>query len=68
MKLNAKLSHLILWLPVAGPLYTALYPIWPFFIAAMTCNANMRDTLYNRVWDIRTREKSVRCPHVFWFS
>ena len=60
VKLNASLSQLILSLPNSGPLYTASYPIWPFFVAAVTCDETMCDTLYHRVWDMRIREKSVR--------
>lgn len=45
---------------MVGPLYTALYPIWPFFIAAVTGTAELRDMLFNRVREITMREKSVR--------
>lgn len=50
----------MLSLSVAGPFYTALYPIWPFFIAAVTCDVDMRDKLCSRIWEIKSREKSVR--------
>ncbi|KAL6160436.1 hypothetical protein ACJQWK_09388 [Exserohilum turcicum] len=35
-------------LPVHGPLYTAIYPIWPFFVAAVTTTEDKRERLCRR--------------------
>ncbi|KAF2500053.1 hypothetical protein BU16DRAFT_501602 [Lophium mytilinum] len=58
-ELSDALISLILSLPVTGPLYTAIYPIWPLWIACLTCNADKRDRLYQRVVPIREGDKST---------
>ncbi|KAF2814024.1 uncharacterized protein BDZ99DRAFT_410308 [Mytilinidion resinicola] len=58
-ELSDALISLILSIPVTGPLYTAIYPIWPLFIACLTCNAETRDRLYQRVVPIREGDKST---------
>ncbi|KAF2181851.1 hypothetical protein K469DRAFT_671104 [Zopfia rhizophila CBS 207.26] len=59
MELNTALVSLILSLPVKGSLYTAIYPIWPLFIAAVTASADKRELLYQRVVPIREGDKST---------
>ncbi|KAE8850718.1 hypothetical protein PTNB73_00265 [Pyrenophora teres f. teres] len=57
--LSATLYSLILSLPVKGPLYTAIYPVWPLFIAAVTTDADRREALYQRVVPIREGDKNT---------
>jgi hypothetical protein len=57
--LSEKLCTLILSLPVKGALYTAIYPIWPLFVAAVTINSDRRDQLYQRVVPIREGDKNT---------
>ncbi|OCL09016.1 hypothetical protein AOQ84DRAFT_376222 [Glonium stellatum] len=59
VRLSDALISLIISLPVKGSLYTATYPIWPFFVAAVTADADRRDTLYQRVVSIREGDKST---------
>ena len=53
MDTSDNLHTLLLSLPVKGALYTAIYPVWPLFIAAVTANSDKRDRLYQRVVPIR---------------
>ncbi|KAI4644028.1 uncharacterized protein J4E78_009811 [Alternaria triticimaculans] len=62
LELSDALHTLILSLPVKGPLYTAIYPVWPFFIAAVTANSDKRDRLYQRVVPIREGDKNTLPP------
>ncbi|RMZ73186.1 C6 zinc finger domain [Pyrenophora seminiperda CCB06] len=57
--LSATLHNLLLSLPVKGPLYTAIYPIWPLFIAAVTTDADRREALYQRVVPIREGDRNT---------
>jgi hypothetical protein len=50
---------MVLSLPVKGSLYTAIYPIWPLFIATVTANSDKRDRLYQRVVPIREGDKNT---------
>ncbi|KAF2868429.1 fungal-specific transcription factor domain-containing protein [Massariosphaeria phaeospora] len=59
MELNDALAQLLLSLPVKGPLYTAIYPVWPLFVAAVTANSEKRDRLYQRVVPIREGDKNT---------
>ncbi|OAG05777.1 uncharacterized protein CC84DRAFT_735202 [Paraphaeosphaeria sporulosa] len=59
MELNDALTAVILSLPVKGHLYTAIYPVWPVFIAAVTANSDKRDCLYQRVVPIREGDKNT---------
>ncbi|RYN89980.1 hypothetical protein AA0119_g11341 [Alternaria tenuissima] len=59
LELSDALHTLILSLPVKGPLYTAIYPVWPFFVAAVTANSEKRDRLYQRVVPIREGDKNT---------
>jgi hypothetical protein len=59
MELNDALSQVILSLPVKGQYYTAIYPVWPLFIAAVTANSDKRDRLYQRVVPIREGDKNT---------
>ncbi|KAF1837825.1 hypothetical protein BDW02DRAFT_586303 [Decorospora gaudefroyi] len=59
LELSDTLHTTLLSLPVKGPLYTAVYPIWPLFIAAVTANADKRDRLYQRVVPIREGDKNT---------
>lgn len=59
MELNDTLTQLLLTLPVKGSLYTAVYPVWPLFIAAVTANSDKRDRLYQRVVPIREGDKNT---------
>ncbi|KAF9695287.1 hypothetical protein EKO04_006909 [Ascochyta lentis] len=59
LDLSDALSTLILSLPVKGALYTAIYPVWPLFIAAVTVNSDKRDRLYQRVVPIREGDKNT---------
>lgn len=59
MELNDALTAVILSLPVKGQLYTAIYPVWPVFIAAVTANSDKRDCLYQRVVPIREGDKNT---------
>ena len=56
---SSTLSTLLLSLPVKGALYTAIYPVWPFFIAAVTVNSDRRDHMYQRVVPIREGDKNT---------
>ncbi|KAI4702699.1 hypothetical protein J4E89_010231 [Alternaria sp. Ai002NY15] len=62
LELSDALHTLLLSLPVKGPLYTAIYPVWPFFIAAVTANSDKRDRLYQRVVPIREGDKNTLPP------
>ncbi|KAF1933617.1 uncharacterized protein M421DRAFT_395722 [Didymella exigua CBS 183.55] len=53
------LCALLLALPVKGPLYTAIYPVWPLFVAAVTVNSEKRDRLYQHVVPIREGDKNT---------
>jgi hypothetical protein len=59
MELNDALSQVLLSLPVKGQYYTAIYPVWPLFIAAVTANSDKRDRLYQRVVPIREGDKNT---------
>ncbi|KAG9196131.1 hypothetical protein G6011_01252 [Alternaria panax] len=59
LELSDALHTLLLSLPVKGPLYTAIYSIWPFFVAAVTANSDKRDRLYQRVVPIREGDKNT---------
>ncbi|KAF2823882.1 hypothetical protein CC86DRAFT_355183 [Ophiobolus disseminans] len=59
LELSDSLNIVILSLPVKGSLYTALYPVWPLFIAAVTVNSDKRDRLYQRVVPIREGDKNT---------
>lgn len=59
LELSDALSTLILSLPVKGALYTAIYPIWPLFVATVTVNSDKRDRLYQRVVPIREGDKNT---------
>ncbi|KAF2474316.1 uncharacterized protein BDR25DRAFT_385802 [Lindgomyces ingoldianus] len=59
MELNDALSTVLLSLPVKGHLYTAIYPTWPLFIAAVTASADKRDCLYQRVVPITEGDKNT---------
>ncbi|KAL6703140.1 hypothetical protein ACN47E_010202 [Coniothyrium glycines] len=48
-ELNDALCGILLNLPVKGSLYTAIYPVWPFFMAAVTAGEERRETLCRRV-------------------
>jgi len=66
--LSATLHNLLLSLPVKGPLYTAIYPIWPLFIAAVTTDADRREALYQRVVPIREGDKNTLPAVLEWVS
>lgn len=57
--LTSTLTSLLLTLPVKGPLYTAIYPVWPLFIATVTVNSDTRERLYQRVVPIREGDKTT---------
>jgi hypothetical protein len=57
--LSDTLCTLVLSLPVKGPLHTAIYPVWPLFVAAVTVNAEKRDRLYQRVVPIREGDRNT---------
>lgn len=59
MELNDALTAALLSLPVKGNLYTAVYPVWPLFVAAVTANSDKRDRLYQRVVPIREGDKNT---------
>ncbi|OAL51219.1 hypothetical protein IQ07DRAFT_415463 [Pyrenochaeta sp. DS3sAY3a] len=59
MELSDSLHTVLLSLPVKGALYTAVYPVWPLFIAAVTANSDKRDRLYQRVVPIREGDKNT---------
>ncbi|KAF2630474.1 hypothetical protein BU25DRAFT_484615 [Macroventuria anomochaeta] len=59
LDLSDALHTLILSLPVKGALYTAIYPVWPVFVAAVTVNSDKRDHLYQRVVPIREGDKNT---------
>jgi hypothetical protein len=62
LELSDVLHTVILSLPVKGSLYTAIYPIWPLFIAAVTVGSDKRDRLYQRVVPIREGDKNTLPP------
>ncbi|CBY00938.1 hypothetical protein LEMA_P020680.1 [Plenodomus lingam JN3] len=62
LRLSDALQSLLLSLPVKGSLYTAIYPIWPLFIATVTTNSDRRDRLYQRVVPIREGDKGTLSP------
>lgn len=62
LELSDALHTVILSLPVKGSLYTAIYPIWPLFIAAVTVSSDKRDRLYQRVVPIREGDKNTLPP------
>ena len=59
MELNDALTQILLSIPLKGHLYTADYPVWPLFIAAVTANSDKRDRLYQRVVPIREGDKNT---------
>jgi hypothetical protein len=59
LELSDSLHTVLLSLPVKGNLYTAIYPVWPLFIAAVTANSDKRDRLYQRVVPIREGDKNT---------
>ncbi|KAL5119062.1 hypothetical protein ACEQ8H_002986 [Pleosporales sp. CAS-2024a] len=59
LELSDSLHTVLLSLPVKGNLYTAIYPVWPVFIAAVTANSDKRDRLYQRVVPIREGDKNT---------
>lgn len=59
MELNDALTQVLLSLPVKGYLYTAIYPVWPLFIATVTTNSERRDLLYQRVVPVREGDKNT---------
>ena len=59
LELSDSLQTILLALPVKGSLYTAIYPVWPLFIAAVTANSDKRDRLYQRVVPIREGDKNT---------
>lgn len=59
MELNDTLTAVLLSLPVKGNLYTALYPVWPVFIASVTANSDKRERLFQRVVPIREGDKNT---------
>ncbi|KAF2854312.1 hypothetical protein T440DRAFT_544633 [Plenodomus tracheiphilus IPT5] len=62
LQLSDGLQTILLSLPVKGSLYTAIYPIWPLFIATVTTNSDRRDRLYQRVVPIREGDKNTLQP------
>ncbi|KAH7390510.1 fungal-specific transcription factor domain-containing protein [Pyrenochaeta sp. MPI-SDFR-AT-0127] len=59
LELSDSLHTVLLSLPVKGALYTAIYPVWPLFIAAVTVNSDKRDRLYQQVVPIREGDKNT---------
>ncbi|KAJ8113892.1 hypothetical protein OPT61_g4087 [Boeremia exigua] len=59
LDLSESLYTTILSLPVQGALYTAIYPVWPLFMAAVTLGAEKRDRLYQRVVPIREGDRNT---------
>ncbi|KAJ4366979.1 hypothetical protein N0V83_007509 [Neocucurbitaria cava] len=59
LELSDALHTVLLSLPVKGALYTAIYPVWPLFVAAVTSNSDKRDYLYQRVVPIREGDKNT---------
>src|SRR5690242_18382152 len=59
MDLSDTLYTLMLSLPVRGSLYTAIYPVWPLFVAAVTLNADKRGHIYQRVVPISEGDKNT---------
>ncbi|KAJ4988656.1 hypothetical protein SVAN01_05789 [Stagonosporopsis vannaccii] len=57
--LSDTLYTLMLSLPVQGGLYTAIYPVWPLFVAAVTLNSDRRGHLYQRVVPISEGDKNT---------
>ncbi|KAH7087702.1 fungal-specific transcription factor domain-containing protein [Paraphoma chrysanthemicola] len=62
LELSEALHTVIMSLPVKGSLYTAIYPIWPLFVAAVTASSDKRDRLYQRVVPIREGDKNTLPP------
>ena len=58
LSLSDALHTLLLSLPVKGALYTAIYPVWPLFVAAVTASSDKRDRLYPRVVPLREGDKN----------
>lgn len=50
---------MLLSLPVKGALYSAVYPVWPLFVAAVTVNTDKRDRLYQHIVSIREGDKNT---------
>jgi hypothetical protein len=59
VELSDALHTVLLSLPVKGSLYTAIYPVWPLFVSAVTANSDQRDRLYQRVVPIREGDKNT---------
>ena len=59
LSLSDALHTLLLSLPVKGALYTAISPVWPLFVAAVTASSDKRDRLYQRVVPIREGDKNT---------
>ncbi|KAH8725242.1 fungal-specific transcription factor domain-containing protein [Phaeosphaeriaceae sp. PMI808] len=59
LELSDTLFTVLCALPVKGSLFTAIYPVWPVFIAAVTADADKRDRLYQRVVPIREGDKNT---------
>jgi hypothetical protein len=59
LELTESLHTMLFSLPVKGSLYTAIYPIWPLFVATVTANSDKRDCLYQRVVPIREGDKNT---------
>jgi len=66
--LSATLHSLLLSLPAKGHLYTAIYPIWPLFVAAVTTDADKREALYQHVVPIREGDKNTLPAVLKWVS
>ncbi|KAK1147216.1 hypothetical protein N8T08_001955 [Aspergillus melleus] len=63
ISIQAKLFDIIMRLPIEGPLYTAAYPLWCCFIAALTSGyRDKTEKLYERLNNIRKRNKGNICP------
>ncbi|KAF1957464.1 hypothetical protein CC80DRAFT_503802 [Byssothecium circinans] len=59
MELSETLTAVLLSLPVKGDLYTAIYPVWPLFVACVTANSDKRECLFQRVVPIREGDKNT---------
>ncbi|THC91341.1 hypothetical protein EYZ11_009206 [Aspergillus tanneri] len=67
--LHAKLYDLVMRLPIDGMLYTAAYPLWCCFIAALTSGYSEKtEILYERLNSIRTRNKGNICAVISCIS
>ncbi|CAI6333307.1 unnamed protein product [Periconia digitata] len=58
MELNDTLNAVLFSLPVKGSLFTAIYPVWPIFIASVTANPDKRERLFQRVVPVREGDKN----------